>query len=160
HPVRRDGSGGHPRDRLAPQGVDRLDGGRPGDEVHRDSAASPRDLRDRAQVPTPGRGRHRLVLVHQPAVEDRPDRGRAAELTIREASNGAATARERPPPRGRGSIKRNESPRSARAAMHVLFYHQNYPAQFGHLARELAARPGWRVTFVSKDGPAEVPGLT
>jgi glycosyltransferase involved in cell wall biosynthesis len=44
--------------------------------------------------------------------------------------------------------------------MHVLFYHQNYPAQFGHVARLLAARPGWRVTFASKDGPAEVPGLT
>src|SRR5947208_1694186 len=43
--------------------------------------------------------------------------------------------------------------------MHVLFYHQNYPAQFGHAARVLAARPGWRVTFVSKDGPADVPGI-
>jgi glycosyltransferase involved in cell wall biosynthesis len=43
--------------------------------------------------------------------------------------------------------------------MHILFYHQNYPAQFGHIARQLAARPGWRVSFVSKDGPTDVPGV-
>lgn len=43
--------------------------------------------------------------------------------------------------------------------MHVLFYHQNFPAQFGHVARRLAERPGWRATFVSKDGPTDVPGV-
>jgi glycosyltransferase involved in cell wall biosynthesis len=36
--------------------------------------------------------------------------------------------------------------------MHILFYHQNYPAQFGPLVRQLVARPDWTVSFVSKDG--------
>jgi glycosyltransferase involved in cell wall biosynthesis len=43
--------------------------------------------------------------------------------------------------------------------VHVLFYHQNYPAQFGHVATRLARTPGYRVTFASRDGPAEVPGV-
>src|SRR3954463_6854197 len=34
--------------------------------------------------------------------------------------------------------------------MHVLYVHQNFPAQFGHVARELARRPGWRCSFVSR----------
>ncbi len=34
--------------------------------------------------------------------------------------------------------------------MHVLYIHQNYPAQFGHIARHLARRDGWRCTFVSQ----------
>ena len=34
--------------------------------------------------------------------------------------------------------------------MHVLYVHQNFPAQFGHVARELARRPGWKCTFVSR----------
>ena len=34
--------------------------------------------------------------------------------------------------------------------MHVLFVHQNYPAQFGHVARHLMRSRGWRCTFVSK----------
>lgn len=33
--------------------------------------------------------------------------------------------------------------------MHLLFLHQNYPAQFGHIAARLAEREGWRCTFVS-----------
>ncbi|HVK08829.1 MAG TPA: glycosyltransferase [Gemmataceae bacterium] len=43
--------------------------------------------------------------------------------------------------------------------MHVLFYHQNYPAQFGHVAARLARSHGYRVTFASREGPAEVPGI-
>ncbi len=34
--------------------------------------------------------------------------------------------------------------------MHVLFVHQNYPAQFGHIAEHLAAKHGFRCTFVSQ----------
>ena len=34
--------------------------------------------------------------------------------------------------------------------MHILFVHQNYPAQFGHVADHLARRLGWRCTFVSE----------
>jgi glycosyltransferase involved in cell wall biosynthesis len=37
--------------------------------------------------------------------------------------------------------------------MHVLFVHQNYPAQFGHVARHLAASHGFRCTFVSQRPP-------
>ncbi len=33
--------------------------------------------------------------------------------------------------------------------MHILFVHQNYPAQFGHVASYLALRKGFRCTFVS-----------
>ncbi len=43
--------------------------------------------------------------------------------------------------------------------MHVLFYHQNYPAQFGHVAARLAARPGYRVAFASREGPTDIPGV-
>lgn len=43
--------------------------------------------------------------------------------------------------------------------MHVLFYHQNYPAQFGHVAARLARSLGYQVTFASREGPAEVPGI-
>jgi glycosyltransferase involved in cell wall biosynthesis len=35
--------------------------------------------------------------------------------------------------------------------MHVLFVHQNYPAQFGQTARWLVSRMGWQCTFVSEE---------
>lgn len=34
--------------------------------------------------------------------------------------------------------------------MHVLYVHQNYPAQFGHIARHLTQRMKWDCTFVTK----------
>jgi glycosyltransferase involved in cell wall biosynthesis len=34
--------------------------------------------------------------------------------------------------------------------MHILFVHQNYPAQFGHIAAHLARNHGFRCTFVSE----------
>lgn len=37
--------------------------------------------------------------------------------------------------------------------MHVLFIHQNFPAQFGHIAAQLVKRDGWRATFVSQSAP-------
>jgi glycosyltransferase involved in cell wall biosynthesis len=37
--------------------------------------------------------------------------------------------------------------------MHILVVHQNYPAQFGHIARILARRPGVRCSFVSELPP-------
>jgi glycosyltransferase involved in cell wall biosynthesis len=44
--------------------------------------------------------------------------------------------------------------------MQILFVHQNYPAQFGHIAEYLAVHKGHRCTFVSElpgssDGPVE-----
>src|SRR5205085_3659285 len=35
------------------------------------------------------------------------------------------------------------------AAMHVLFIHPNFPAQFGHLANHLATRLGWQCTVLT-----------
>ena len=34
--------------------------------------------------------------------------------------------------------------------MHVLYVHQNFPAQFGHIAAHLARKPNWKCTFVSE----------
>src|SRR5438105_3292244 len=41
-------------------------------------------------------------------------------------------------------------PNPRRPAMHVLFVHQNFPAQFGPFAFRLARTPGYRCTFVSQ----------
>jgi glycosyltransferase involved in cell wall biosynthesis len=38
--------------------------------------------------------------------------------------------------------------------MHILFVHQNFPAQFGHIAVHLDRRHGFRSTFVSEKPPA------
>ena len=43
--------------------------------------------------------------------------------------------------------------------MHVMFVHQNFPAQFGHIARHLIRSRGWTCTFVSKTPPGEVNGI-
>ena len=42
--------------------------------------------------------------------------------------------------------------------MHVLFVHQNFPAQFGQLAARLV-RLGWRCTFVTERPPGRVAGI-
>jgi glycosyltransferase involved in cell wall biosynthesis len=39
--------------------------------------------------------------------------------------------------------------------MHVLFVHPNFPAQFGHVGRALAANLGWQSTFVTVRPPAK-----
>lgn len=43
--------------------------------------------------------------------------------------------------------------------MHVLFVHQNYPAQFGHIASYLATRHRYRCTFVSQQPPGTSDGV-
>lgn len=43
--------------------------------------------------------------------------------------------------------------------MHILFVHQNYPGQFGHIARYLAARKGYRCSFASLLPPGQDRGV-
>lgn len=43
--------------------------------------------------------------------------------------------------------------------MHILYIHQNFPAQFGHIAAHLAKKPGWKCSFVSETSPGEVAGI-
>jgi glycosyltransferase involved in cell wall biosynthesis len=43
--------------------------------------------------------------------------------------------------------------------MHVLFVHQNYPAQFGHVANYLVRSHGFRCTFVSQLPPGTSDGV-
>jgi len=43
--------------------------------------------------------------------------------------------------------------------MHVLFVHQNFPAQFGHIAHHLIRRHAFRCSFVSQHAPADSDGL-
>ena len=43
--------------------------------------------------------------------------------------------------------------------MHVLYVHQNYPAQFGHIAHHLAREKGWRCTFASELPPGTAGGV-
>ncbi len=43
--------------------------------------------------------------------------------------------------------------------MHILFIHQNYPAQFGLIAAYLAQTRGFRCTFLSEDTPGFADGV-
>lgn len=43
--------------------------------------------------------------------------------------------------------------------MHLLFVHQNFPAQFGHIADFLVKRQGFRCTFASQKSPGQVGGV-
>jgi glycosyltransferase involved in cell wall biosynthesis len=43
--------------------------------------------------------------------------------------------------------------------MHILFVHQNFPAQFGHIAAYLVQRKGHRCTFASQAPPGAVAGI-
>jgi glycosyltransferase involved in cell wall biosynthesis len=43
--------------------------------------------------------------------------------------------------------------------MHVLYVHQNFPAQFGHIARHLVDKLGWQCSFVSQTPGGMVGGI-
>lgn len=43
--------------------------------------------------------------------------------------------------------------------MNILFVHQNFPGQYRHLARQLAASPGHRVVFITQRANAALPGV-
>jgi glycosyltransferase involved in cell wall biosynthesis len=43
--------------------------------------------------------------------------------------------------------------------MHILFVHQNFPAQFGHIASYLVRQKGFRCTFVSEQPPGHAGGI-
>jgi glycosyltransferase involved in cell wall biosynthesis len=43
--------------------------------------------------------------------------------------------------------------------MHVLYVHQNFPAQFGHIARHLVQKLGWQCSFVSETPGGNVEGI-
>ena len=43
--------------------------------------------------------------------------------------------------------------------MHILFIHQNYPAQFGHIATYLVRKKGFRCTFLSQHSPGTDGGV-
>jgi glycosyltransferase involved in cell wall biosynthesis len=43
--------------------------------------------------------------------------------------------------------------------MHILFVHQNFPAQFGHIASYLVRSRGYRCTFASEQPPGVVGGI-
>ena len=44
--------------------------------------------------------------------------------------------------------------------MNVLFVHQNFPAQYRHLARHFASQSGNRVYFLTQPNDGELPGVT
>jgi glycosyltransferase involved in cell wall biosynthesis len=43
--------------------------------------------------------------------------------------------------------------------MHILYVHQNFPAQFGHIAHHLVHKLGWRCSFVSETPGGVVGGI-
>jgi glycosyltransferase involved in cell wall biosynthesis len=43
--------------------------------------------------------------------------------------------------------------------MHILFVHQNFPAQFGHIAEYLIRQKGFRCTFASQKSPGTWAGI-
>ena len=43
--------------------------------------------------------------------------------------------------------------------MHILYVHQNFPAQFGHIARHLVRELGWQCSFVSETPAGNVEGI-
>jgi glycosyltransferase involved in cell wall biosynthesis len=43
--------------------------------------------------------------------------------------------------------------------MHMLYFHPNFPAQFGPIAGHISQRPGWKVSYVSHTGPPSIPNF-
>ncbi len=92
-------------------------------------------------------GAMRSFRVYKPTAEN-------ASFLELEHSGTAFLSKIRPAPQPTGAPA---VVRSRPDEMHVLFVHQNYPAQFGHVAARLVAMPGFRCTFVSRKPPAPGP---
>src|SRR5687767_3061488 len=45
------------------------------------------------------------------------------------------------------------------ADMHVLYVHQNFPAQFGHIAQHMCEKLNWQCSFVSQTAGGKVGGI-
>ena len=43
--------------------------------------------------------------------------------------------------------------------MNYLFIHQNFPAQYRHVIRHLAAQPGNELRFITQQNENEMPGV-
>src|SRR5271165_3234896 len=60
---------------------------------------------------------------------------------------------------GPGMPVSTRSTREPGTKMRILFVHQNFPAQFGHVARHLIRSLGWRCDFVSETPAENVEGI-
>jgi len=58
-----------------------------------------------------------------------------------------------------GAAPQREGASNGGAVMHVLFVHQNFPAQFGHIASYLVQRKGYRCSFASEQLPGTWAGI-
>lgn len=98
----------------------------------------------------------RTFRVYKPAPEN------AAFLEVRHSGTAFLSrivTRPRPEPKPEPPPTAPSAPAVVRSdtAFHIVFVHQNYPAQFGHLAAALARLPHHRCTFVSRK-PADTSG--
>src|SRR5262249_9179278 len=114
--------------------------------------------RDRVRAPGDrgGRGGDRGPVRRRP---ERP----AAGGDVLDDRAGRPGAGRRPQSGGmmpeRAAVVDRPWPGGYHPGMHLLFLHQNFPAQFGPVASRLAGRPGYRCTFLHRTGDGSIPGV-